>query len=362
MNAQEQANAAQRVAYLWGAGATQAEIAYTGAHSINLLMRDNDDFGVGVATRILNRLPQETRSAFESDKGVDIEKLISLLIACNVDSENRLADQIRRYYFEDIRDGLSTAGILSNPKLALGLLELHKQELFRQIETLSGIITTNHDGLLQLAGEKVYGGVDIGIPFESDEVTPINGVFSLVQLHGSFTWTFGVPARVHLLKAETDYDEDTVWIPPAILKDSRSYPFNKLLGHAYELLSKHCDILRVVGSSLTQNDWHILSLVFGAQRHRELSGGTPFRIELIMPTAAGESIVEACSYLRNLTPIGQLTDGDFTPYLDEAILNDDMKNPLFYWLREKIQFHLHNGHLGHGDLPASMADIVGGLA
>src|SRR2546430_11012965 len=97
-----------QVVYLWGAGATQAEVDYLGAKSVNLLMQDNAR-GYGVATRIVQRLPGDFRSSFETDQGTDIEKLISLLAASNIDKYHGLADHIRELYFEDICGALVEA-------------------------------------------------------------------------------------------------------------------------------------------------------------------------------------------------------------------------------------------------------------
>src|ERR1044071_4535379 len=74
----------KKVVYLWGAGATQADALFLGARSINLLMRDSEQLGEGVATRILKQLPKKWRSSFSTDKGTDIEKLISLLAASSL--------------------------------------------------------------------------------------------------------------------------------------------------------------------------------------------------------------------------------------------------------------------------------------
>jgi len=356
------ANIPKEIIYLWGAGATQAEIDYLGAHRVNLLMRDSDERGEGVATRILARLPKRWKSSFLVDQGADIEKLISLLASSNVDVYYKLADRIRRLYFEDICQALASAKILPDPALAVGLLTLHNNTTFREREVLSGIITTNHDGLLQLAAHKVDAEVNIGIPFRSDELKPgLNGSLPLLHLHGSFTWTFGLPIQVSLLSETSTYSPDTVWIPPTILKESKNYPFNKLAGLAYELLSKRCDVLRVVGSALTQNDWHVLSMIFNAQRHRELTKGAPFRIELIMPHEAGEAIKRDCSYLKHLTPIGFLTDGEFATYKDDPnAVTSEMKNQLSYWLKEKITFHQKRGDLGTSVEPA-IAKIAGDM-
>jgi hypothetical protein len=152
-----------------------------------------------------------------------------------------------------------------------------------------------------------------------------------------------------------------VWIPPTILKEAKNYPFNKLAGLAYELLSRQCDVLRVVGSALTQNDWNILSLIFNAQRQTELRKGAPFRIELIMSHDHGVTIKRECSYLKNLTPIGFLTDGDFAVYKERVDSHTaEMKNPLFYWMKEKIGFHRNRGDLAE-PLASAIAPIAGEL-
>jgi hypothetical protein len=353
----------KEVVYLWGAGATQAEIDYLGARRVNLLMRDDERLGEGVATRILQRIPKRWRSSFQMDQGMDIEKLISLLAASSVAQYERLAHQIRRLYFEDIRTNLTTAKVVLNPQLAIGLLTMHRNEQFRQKEILSGIITTNHDGLLQLAMQKVFTAVNLGIPFRSKELIPDKtGAAPILQLHGSFTWTFSLPLRVSPLSKASAYSPSTVWIPPTILKESKSYPFNKLSGLAYELLSKHCDVLRIVGSALTQNDWNVVSMIFNAQRHRSLTNGTPFRVELIMHHGAGVIIKRECSYLDELTPIGFLTEGAFSAYKDEGgdeAPTSEMENPLFYWLKQKIQFHGARGDFGGQPLELALRQITG---
>lgn len=352
----------KRVVYLWGAGATQAEISYLGARAINVLMRDSDDLGEGVATRILGGMNTRWRSAFAGDGGMDIEKLISLLTASGVSEFAELAEQMRRRYFAEIRNSLALGGVIGDPSLAIGLLKMHADRTFvDSVEVLAGIITTNHDGLLQVASQSVFKDVNIGFPFWSTRLTPALGSSltpPILQLHGSFTWKFGVPIKVERLTKTAKYEPETVWIPPTILKEPKTYPFNKVVALAYEILARSCDVLRVVGASLTQNDWNILSLIFNAQRHRELASGTAFRIELIMSHAGGVSIEKECSYLRNITPIGFLSEGKFAPYKDDPSFHDaQMKNALAYWLKEKIRYHQNRAELSRTE-PA-LATIAG---
>lgn len=331
----------KNVVYLWGAGATQAEVSYLGARPVNVLMRDNDQLGEGISTRILGRIGKAKCIPIDEDRGVDIEKLISLLTASGIDHYVSLAEEMRRRYFDEIRKSLSEAQVIGNPQLAIGLFQMHADLHFqRETETLSGFLTTNHDGLLQVASQAVFGGLNLGFPFASKCFSSSELAPPILQLHGSFTWKFAVPIEVEQLKKTSKYAPDTIWIPPTILKESKNFPFNKMMGLAYELLSKKCDVLRVIGCSLTQNDWNILSLIFNAQRHREFVKGTAFRVELIMGHETGEAIKAECSYLRNVTPIGYLSEGQFDQYKEGNIPQDsDMRNAFAYWLSEKTAYH-----------------------
>jgi hypothetical protein len=328
--------APKQVVYLWGAGATHAEAQYVGA-PVNLLVRDSEVFGDGVTTRILRRTGRTASSSFGGV--VDIEKLISLLAASGISEFESLAEKLRTNYFNEIRTSLAKARVLEKLRLATALFQLHQDEQFRQdVETLSGVLTTNHDGLLQNVFQGIFSGINLGFPFASKDFAFNQEAPPLLQLHGSFTWQFATPIEVSKLRSRSGYTPDTVWIPPTILKEPKNYPFNKLTGLAYELLARKCDVLRVVGASLTQNDWNILSLVFNAQRHREYHKGTAFRIELIMPHDVGEALKEECSYLKNIIPIGYLSDGDFAGYKLNAETTD-MANPLGYWLMQKLEHH-----------------------
>ena len=69
-----------------------------------------------------------------------------------------------------------------------------------------------------------------------------------------------------------------------------------------------------------------------------------------------------CSYLKNLTPIGFLTEGEFEPYKEDVTsYTDEMKNPLFYWLKEKISFHVRQTDLGESPLHSVVAKIAGDI-
>jgi len=360
-----------KVVYLFGAGATQAEVSYDGPGNVSVLMGDTD-LGNGISTGVLSKLGAEGDS-FKADKGTDIEKLISLLTASGINKHLVVAEKMRKHYFEEICTRLVGAITVERPTLAIALLEMHRNVAFQaEVESLSGIITTNHDGLLQAAFMETFEAVDLGFPFvPTAEISAPNGqpIPQLLELHGSFTWSFGLPLEVTLLSKSSSYSPDASWIPPTVLKESRHYPFNKLTALAYELLTKHCDVLRVIGSSLTQNDWNILSLIFNAQRHNMFLGREPFPIQLIMPQRDGLAIEKTSTYLKNILPIASLRDGgDFQPYKEEKWITENppiadiLANPFSYWLEQKITFHQSKKNFGTSPIGATMSRVAGGIS
>lgn len=356
----------KHVVYLIGAGATQAEVNYLGANPVNLLMRDSAELGgEGLSTAILRKLGAAGFPFMSTDKGIDIEKLISLLESGGVNSQTRLAERMRKLYFQEICNRLVKSKVIRRPTLAIGLLEMHLNQAFRtEVEELTAVLTTNHDGLLQLASQKVYGAVNVGFPFVSNELNPVEGrgIPPILQLHGSFSWIFGLPLRIAPLRRDSKYSSRTVWIPPTVSKELKNYPFNKIGGIAYEILAKRCDVLRIIGSSLTQNDWNILALIFNAQRHRELARGTSFVIQFIMSKDSGEQIQANCSYLKNTFPINHLSEGDFKGYETDLPIDSEMRNAFAYWMKEKLNYHLRRREFGNEPLTKSMAQIAGEAA
>jgi hypothetical protein len=257
----------KKIVYIIGAGATQAEAAHVG-RQVNLLMKTNDS-GYGISQRVLNTAligKKQIRRILDIEEEADIEKLITLLTATGLIQNIEYAEILRRKYYNEIIKSLSDAGILYNPELAIALLQMHKNNKFLGREKLSGIISLNHDNLFQEASQTVHSYINLGFDFTADDFKPgdITQAPYLIQLHGSFSWRRSKTIRVVKIKSGSKYDQDMIWIPPSILKETKDYPFNKLTGLAYELLA-NCDILRIVGCSLSQNDWNLISLIFNAQ-------------------------------------------------------------------------------------------------
>lgn len=346
----------KKVLYLFGAGATQAEADHKARFPINLLMTDIND-RKGVSSRALDRSGiRKELDLEEEEKKVDIEKLISLLTASGVQGNIEKAEKLRRAYYEEIMESLQNTDILETPELAISLLEMHNNEKFKEKEVLSGIISLNHDNLYQVASQTVHGCVNLGFNFtcptgrfddaleEEDHDAPL-----LIQLHGSFNWRNSHPITVKDLSGAGSDDEEMLWIPPTTSKEAKDYPFNKLMALSYEKLTD-CDILRVVGCSLSQNDWNLLALLFRAQNRKAEMKQDYFEVQIIDRQIKGNEIKDSCSYLQKIVEIGRLTDGIFDDYKDNYQEEDPpessvLSNPLKYWLKTKANYHTNEGVL-----------------
>ena len=186
----------KKVVYLFGAGATQAEASFRGGEKINMLMKDSDSLGDGISKRVLKKAGTDVLLDLPKDGKIDIEKLISLLANTGIEKYEGEAEKLRKLYFREILDGLSKTGVLYEPKLAIALLEMHKNEEYRdKIEVLSCIISLNHDNLFQTAMKKVYSALNLGFKCESKyyKISANHEIPMLIHLHGAFNWLNGLP-------------------------------------------------------------------------------------------------------------------------------------------------------------------------
>ena len=127
---------------------------------------------------------------------------------------------------------------------------------------------------------------------------------SLLKLHGSFNWTHGNP--IQLKDEEADRDYDPLWIAPGIDKKIHNYPFNKIWGHAFQILN--CDILRIIGCSLSRNDWSLIDLIFATQAFR---GADPYEIHIIDTPTIKNSIKENYSFIKGLRSLNDIDGLEF---------------------------------------------------
>lgn len=335
----------KKVVYLLGAGATQAEIDFKGV-DINVLMKPNYSKQDGVCARVMKKAKSFPSLKWlyelkQDGRHIDIEQVIGQIEETNLKQQNQMAEKLRELYCQDITDNLEKAGVLKDPTLIKALFEMH-QNLTNHNEELLGIISLNHDNLAEIASIEILKGLNLGFEFK----TP--GAFinqkldqKIIKLHGSFNWRISNPIRI-----EKEYKKDQsnrLWIPPTVFKELRNYPFNKLLGLSFELLSK-CDVLRVIGCSLSQNDWRIISLIFNAQR---TCWNYCFEIQLIMTDKSGVEIKRNLGYLKKF-----ITFGELGPSFAHFSSRKDKKhyNSFEIFLRETIQDFLKSSGTDENNL------------
>jgi len=157
-------------------------------------------------------------------------------------------------------------------------------------------------------------------PHESDK-----GHWPLLKLHGSFDWFFDVNMDKILVRKSGNINT-MQWIPPRLNKEYLNYPYNIIHGKAYELLVQ-CDILRVIGCGLNQNDIGLISLLFKTQK----KGANPYSIDIIGSRPTRKNISERLGML--LTFAESFYENNDWGKLGKP----DTENPFLDWLYFKIK-------------------------
>jgi hypothetical protein len=296
---------AKRILYLLGAGASHAEI-------MNVTKENaSDKNGIlisHVSSRVMTRAfltkklwSRKPLNTINSKKGdFNIELLISLLEANRI-SES-VVKELKKFVEDDIKKILSD-NRRAKFYLHKALFELHKKTEEREI--LLGLISLNYDSVVDEAYLKIfdqrpsyyrkYEREDTGIP--------------VLKLHGSFDWEIPI-------------------MPIGMNKNYLFPPYNFIWSKAYDLLTR-CDILRVIGCSLNQNDLGLVDLLFKVQLNRD----KPLEIQIIDFEPTGEKIKSNYGFLAGLMKPSEFEDHMFAV---EAIMKGS-GNPFKIWLKEKVQ-------------------------
>jgi len=252
----------KRVVYLFGAGASQAE-ASLADDRVNLLMSQIKD---GILRKITDanlRGIEEIRNELAGEN-VDVEQLISLYESSGNKRHKRFSQILKHYFREEIQEQIGQLDKDGRfyPKLYSALIDMHEIEEYD--EKLTGILTINYEDLIERAILRIKEGVNysLGLSIIGNPLMRISkdGI-PLLKLHGSFNWKKEFPVSI---REGLKNDDDILWIPPGVEKETESYPFNVIWGRAKELLD--CDILRIIGCSLSRNDWHLVSLLYTTQK------------------------------------------------------------------------------------------------
>jgi len=182
INKRQRTNSLKKVAYLFGTGATQAEISLKG-DSTGVLMRDVKD---GILRKIEKdkiRVLEVVKNELTSEHA-DIEHLITLYESTGIPKHEAIAKYLKKLFKEEIQERTKRL----KPKLLSALVDMHQ---IKQLpEQLSGILTLNYEDILEKAIQEVHGGIDYSIEMkymhsfleEKKSIAPI------LKLHGSFNW------------------------------------------------------------------------------------------------------------------------------------------------------------------------------
>jgi len=191
------------------------------------------------------------------------------------------------------------------------LLELHEHGKTKKKERLLGLVSLNYDTVLDDAYTTIYHKPP-NYSFSLDD-SEYKDRLPLLKLHGSFNWD-----DITILGRKRSFEI----IPLGASKNYTHIPYNFIWSRTLELLIQ-CDILRVIGCSLSQNDVHLVDLLFKAH----LQKGRELEIQLIGPEAAGREIQQTYGFFRNIKRLSEIEP----PLVDDTTSG----NPFETWLKAK---------------------------
>ena len=331
----------KKVIYLFGAGAAQAVIKaiYPGK---GLLTQDIQEvIGKKYSSKKVDpRIWNEVLT-----KGNDVEHLISMLESAHNYSASTM---LRKFYRKAIIEISKDISNKPPSNLYSVLLDLHLNNKTIDEELLC-FITLNYEDILERTIKFHFNrNVDYII-------TPLNDKrgrnIKIFKLHGSFNWLNTRPITIK--KMTSIKSENTLWIPPGIDKKKENYPFNLLWGQTMEYLLK-CDILRIVGCSLSRNDWGLIPILYTAQKFNE-KNSKGMTIEIVDYPNTIKGIKKNYKYLNviglmNLPEFISFYKKQFRGAEDSEILKEienkyldfEKTNPFEDWLDSKIDYLVDN--------------------
>ncbi len=298
--------------YLLGAGATHAELQNL---EPDLIVEKQGLLISNVSSRVIERARRDEKYLEDvamvsgTSGSLNIELLISLIENSKIHRWEYKTQRLKTLVQKDIENILSKSG---SERFCLhkALFELHTHTETENEEHLIGLISLNYDDVLDQAYKRYYGRPNYSFSLAD---APSSGPIPLLKLHGSFNW------RGQRIRGR----KRTVEIMP--LGSTKTYlhaPYGFIWNRALEILIG-CDTLRVIGCSLSQNDVHLIDLLFKAHLER----GTAFDIEIISSEEAGQAIQGNYGFLPGVKTLSTI-EGTLIP--DESPVN-----PFKTWLKYK---------------------------
>jgi hypothetical protein len=304
----------RKVVYLFGAGATHAEIK-------NLDVDSNDERCGLLIRHVSSRVIQAVKRNAKYLAGVEtvtgttgslnIELLISLLENSKIFGWRDKTALLIKHVERDITHILSPQ-LTRKFYLHKALFEYHKHRKTRQKETVLGLISLNYDDVVGSAFESIMQKrPEYCLQLRLRRASLEKSSVPLLQLHGSFRWrnrTIGQRKRPIEI------------IPIGSSKSYTHVPYGHIWNRALELLIE-CDCLRVIGCSLSANDAHLIDLLFKAHLQRK----DAIEIEIIDKTVVAERIRDNYGFFPRIRTLSDLAD--------QTIPDPNPLNPFGTWLR-----------------------------
>ena len=308
--------AKKKIVYLFGAGATHAEIINI-VDDPNASYRDKKGLLISNVSKRVMQAARRTswfkqkEEIFTSSKGsLNIELLISLFE--NNQIQEKYVRKLKELVEIDIKKIL-TDELKNKFYLHKGLFELHR--MIEDQEELLGLISLNYDDVLDVAYKEI-----LGVEPNYCLTTQTNANLPLLKLHGSFTWE-----NIEVYEKRKNISI----IPIGINKNYLFPPYNFIWGKAFEILIK-CDILRIIGCSLNQSDLGLIDLLFKAHVERDKQ----ILLEIIdfQPENFQHNIKTSYGFFPGII---EPKDIEGTLIADESISNYQVGNPFKIWLQAK---------------------------
>ena len=313
----------KNIVYLFGAGSTHAErllecriqkTGYdkkTGELSVGLTAERVSEGVISLLLKkdpdLLNRygIDEASMNPPTGRRKVDVELFISMLETLRTNQSEKDASVLRKYFYSEINKRLFVDRTKLTPRLHAALVEWHKINSLS--EKLTACLTVNYDSMYEESCDLVKSHFDYGFNAKTLNTHYKKGESYLLKLHGSFDWQLDSEAPMVAVSKAVPADS-MLWIPPKLNKEYLGYPYNIIHGRAEEAL-RGCDILRVVGCSLSQNDLGLISLLFKTQKTGEKnkyvieyigseSGRNQLDERLGMLLSVDESFYQKADYLR----------------------------------------------------------------
>ncbi len=311
----------KKIVYLFGAGATHAELTNL---EPDLIEKTSGLLIEHVSKRVIERARRnpnylnDVKMVSGTSGSLNIELLISLIENSKINGWEDKSRHLKTLVQKDI-ENILTKSRISRFYLHKALFEFHKRKVVSRQEKLIGLISLNYDDVLDRAYRKYCGPPNYCFSLEGS--TPSSENIPLLKLHGSFNWSKQrIRGRIRTIEI----------IPLGSSKNYLYAPYSFIWNRALEILIE-CDKLRVIGCSLSQNDVHLIDLLFKSHLER----GEAFDIEIISSNAAGEGIKKNYGFFPGIKTLTTI----------EGISEPDPPNAFKTWLKYKSKRVL-KGSLG----------------